>query len=114
MKTAILTTAMIFLMIAANARTFSDTSTGSPEQIFKVWVIQPEANIIKFRLKNPAEEKVVLKIYNDKKVKVFHRVVKNEKEVSISCDMSNCGTGTYTCVVEKNGNEVARKPITMN
>jgi len=116
MKTAILTAAMIILMTVASARTFTDTitSTGSPAQIFKVWVIQPDANIIKFRVKNPAEEKVVLKIFNDKKVKIFHRTVKNSKELSISCDMSNCGTGTYTCVVESNGREMVRKPITLN
>jgi hypothetical protein len=116
MKTAILTAAMMILMTAAQARTIDDTTytTASAGQIFKVWVIQPDANIIKFRVNNPNEEKVVMKIYNDKKVKVFHRTIKNENKQSISCDMSNCGSGTYTCVVERNGREELRKLITLN
>jgi hypothetical protein len=114
MKTAILTAALMILMTVASARTLTDTtSTPAPaEQIFKVWVIQQDANLVKFRVHNPSEEKVVLKIYNDKNVKVFHRTVKSEKDMSIIADMTNCGTGTYTCVVLRNGQEEVRKPIT--
>jgi hypothetical protein len=116
MKTAILTAAMMILMTAANARTLDDTinSIPSAEQIFKVCIVQPGANIINFRVANPAAEKVVLKIYNDEMVKIFHRTIKSNKELSIKCDMSNCGSGTYTCVVERNKKEELRKRITLN
>jgi hypothetical protein len=116
MKTAILTAALMILMTTTYARTNADTikTSSVPGQNFKVWVIQPDENIIKFRVNNPYEEKVVLKIYNDKKEKVFHRTIKNEKAQSISCEMSNCGAGTYTCVVVRNGREEVRKQITLN
>ena len=116
MKTAILTAAMMILMTAAQARIIDDTiSSSTPAgQLFKVWVIQPDVNFIKFRVNNPNEEKVVLKIYNDKKEKIFHRTIKSENKQSISCDMSNCGSGTYTCVVERNGREELRKIVTLN
>ncbi len=114
MKTAILTAALMILMTVASAMTLTDTTStpATAEQIFKVWVIQQDANLIKFRVHNPSEEKVVLKIYNDKNVKVFHRTVKSEKDMSIIADMTNCGAGTYTCVVLRNGQEEVRKPIT--
>jgi hypothetical protein len=116
MKTAILTAAMIILMTAANAGTNSD-SVNTPTaavQIFKACIVHPSANFIDFRVANPASEKVVLKIYNDKKVKIFHRTIRKNVEMSIKCDMSNCGAGTYTCVVERNGQEELRQLITLN
>jgi len=116
MKTAILTAAMIILMTAANAMTNSDNiyGPGSVEQVFKASIVQPAADMINFRVANPDAEKVVLKIYNGKKVKVFHRTTRSSKELSIKCDMSNCDSGTYTCVVERNGKEELRKLITLN
>jgi hypothetical protein len=116
MKTTILTAAMIILMIAANAKPLYDTvyTPVTREQSFNVIIIQPSAEIINFRVSNPDAEKVVLKIYNGKKVKVFHRNVKSYKELSIKCDMSNCEAGTYTAVVERNGQETLRKLITLN
>lgn len=116
MKTAILTTALIVLMSITHAMTITDTinSPVAEEQAFKAWIIQPDAHIIKFRVKNPDEEKVVLKIYNDRNVKVFHRTIKSAKEQSINCEMSNCGPGTFTCVVLRNGHEEYVKTITLN
>jgi hypothetical protein len=115
MKTAILTAALIVLMTVAYAENIDDTTTTSVSagQVFKAWVYQPEENIIKFRVINPDTDKVVLKIYNDDNVKVFHRTVKVEKK-SISCEMSNCASGTYTCVVVRNGHEEVRKLISLN
>ncbi len=116
MKTAILTTALIVLMTVAQAMTITDTvnSPANEEQAFKAWVIKPDAHIIKFRVKNPAEEKVVLKIYNDRDVKIFHRTIRGEKEKNISCEMSNCGPGTFTCVVLRNGHEEYVRTITLD
>jgi hypothetical protein len=116
MKTTILTAALVVLMTAANAKPLYDTvyTPVTREQSFNATIVQPSADIINFRVSNPEKEKVVLKIYNGKKVKVFHRNVKSYKELSIKCDMSNCEAGTYTAVVEKNGQETLRKLITLN
>jgi hypothetical protein len=116
MKTAILTAAMMILMTAAFASQSPDTinSFNSREKDFKAWVNHTSADIIKFRVVNPSEEKVVLKIYSEKNNKIYHRNIKSEKGLEINCDMSDFGKGTYTCVVERNGREVVRKPITLN
>ena len=111
MKTTILTFAMMILMTAAGARTIDDNvNPGSPEkQEFKVSIVQPNAHFINFRVANPTSDKVVMKIYNENKVKVFHRSTKKDASMSIKCDMTNCESGIYTCVVLRNGQEEARK-----
>jgi len=116
MKTVIVTAAMMILMIAATASASADTinSFKSEDQVFKVWVNQPSGDIIKFRVMKPADENVVLKIYSEKNNKIYQRKVKSEKGLEVNCDMSDFGKGTYTCVVERNGKEVVRKPVTLN
>jgi hypothetical protein len=52
-----------------------------------------------------------MKIYNEKKVKVFHKVIKNKLEYSVKCDMTNVDSGIYTCVVLRNGQEETKKQI---
>lgn len=116
MKTTILSAALMILMTVATARESADTinSFKSDEQTFKVWVNHPSGDIIMFRVIKPTEEKVVLKIYGEKNNKIFQRKIKSEKGLEVNCDMSDFGTGTYTCVVERNGREVVRKSITLN
>ena len=113
MKTTILTAAMMILMTAAVARTFDDTiSNPLPvKQEFKADIIQPSAHFINFRVANPSSDKVIMKIYNDKKVKVFHRATRSTKELSIKCDMTKVNPGTYTCVVLRNGQVELSKQI---
>ena len=115
MKTAILTAAMMILMTAAGARTINDTiSNPLPvKQEFKAEIVQPSAHFINFRVANPTSDKVVMKIYNEKNVKVFHRATKNPKEMSIKCDMNYVDSGVYTCVILRNGQEELRKQITI-
>jgi len=115
MKTAILTAAMMILMTAASVCAPSDSvnTYKADEQNFKVWVFQPAGAIIRFRVVKPIEEKVVLKIYGEKNNKLYQRTIKNDKGLEVNCDMSEFGKGTYTCVVERNGREVVRKPITL-
>lgn len=115
MKTTIFTAALMILMTAASFCAPVDTviSNNSMDQNFKVWVNQPSGDIIKFRVIKPAEEKVVLKIYAEKNNKIYQRNIKNDKGLEINCDLSDFGKGTYTCVVERNGKEVVRKPITL-
>jgi hypothetical protein len=115
MKTAILTAAMMILMTTAFSRTIDDNvNPGSPEkQEFKVTIVQPSDHMINFRVANPLSDKVVMKIYNEKRVKVFHRSTKKDKDMSIKCDMTNCDSGLYTCVVLRNGQEELRKQFTI-
>ena len=116
MKTAILTAALVALLTAANANPVYDTVSNPlhKEASFNVAIVQPSADVINFRISNPENEKVVLKIYNGKKIKVFHKNVKSYTELSVKCDLSNCEAGSYTAVVEKNGEETLRKVITLN
>lgn len=112
MKTAILTAAMMILMTAAvSARTIDDNiNPGSPEKIeFKAKVFQPGSSAIGFRIANPSSDKVVLKLYNEKHVKVFHKVVKKNINLSVKCDLANAASGIYTAVVFRNGKEEIRK-----
>lgn len=111
MKTAILTAAMMILMTISYARTNEvNLNPGSPEKVeFKATIAQPNSSMINFRVANPFSDKVVLKIYNEKKVKVFHRSTKSSKDMSLKCDMSQVDSGIYTCVVIRNGQEEVRK-----
>lgn len=116
MKTAILTAAMMILMTAASicAPADSANTVNLQDQYFKVWVNQPSGDIIKFRVIKPAEEKVVIKIYGEKNNKIYQRTIKKDKGLELTCDMSDFASGNYTCVVERNGREVVRKPITLD
>ncbi len=111
MKTAILTFAMMILMTVSYAGTTDDkVNPGTPEKKeFKATIVQPSDHMINFRVTNPSSEKVVMKIYNERKVKVFHRSTKSSKDLSIKCDMTNVDSGIYTCVVLRNGQEEVRK-----
>jgi hypothetical protein len=114
MKTAILTAAMMILMtLTLSARTTDDNvNPGSPDKVeFKATIAQPNNHMINFRVANPSSDKVVLKIYNEDKVKVFHKVTKNRKEYSVKCDMTNVESGVYTAVVLRNGQEETRKQL---
>jgi len=113
MKTAILTAAMMILMTTAFSRTTTDrVNPGTPEKVeFKASIVQPTSSVINFRVANPASDKIVMKIYNEKKVKVFHRATKSVKDYSVKCDMSQVNSGIYTCVVLRNGKEEVRKQI---
>ena len=117
MKTTILTAALFIVITAASAMTVNDTislTTPVAVQEFKANIIQPSMHILNFRIANPAADKVVMKIYNEKKVKVFHRSTKKIKELSIRCNMQNCSPGLYTCVIERNGKEELRKKFSVN
>jgi hypothetical protein len=113
MKTAILTAAMMILMTVTYARTNDvNVNPGTPEKVeFKASIVQPTNQTINFRISNPEADKVVMKIYSEKKVKVFHRTTKSAKEYSIKCDMSQIESGIYTCVVVRNGQEELRKQV---
>lgn len=117
MKTTILTAALILLVTLTHARTINDTVSNPlpvTEQ-FKAYIFQTENDIIKFRINNPSLDKVVLKIYDEEHVKIFHRSTKKNKEFGIGCDMTYCESGIYTFVVERNGEkEVTKQFVIVN
>jgi hypothetical protein len=115
MKTMILTAAMMILMIAnpswANADT---TSTGNPgAAAFDATVKVKLSEIIEFSVNNPSNEKVTLTIIGERNNKLFERKVNGEETLRIDCNMKDFGKGTYTCLVEKNGEAVVRKDVTI-
>jgi len=115
MKTTIATAALMILMIAATANAGPDTTwTKVPSELaFDATVNLQVNDIIEFRVEKPVGEKVVLKIYSERNNKIYQRTLRKEKGIELNCDMSNMDKGTYTCVVERNGEEVVRKAITL-
>jgi hypothetical protein len=116
MKTVILTAAMMVLMAAATMNAAPDsTTTAMPrEQAFKATVSLHAGDVIQFRVAKPAGEKVTLIIYGERNNKVYQRNLRKEKVITLDCEMTYMNKGTYTCVVERDGKEVVRKPITLN
>ncbi len=113
MKTTIFTAALVILMTLTMTSAFAKDTSESyiPNPTFKVNIFQPGTDMISFRVANPEADKVVLKIYNEDHVKVFHRVIKRKVDMSLKCDMSNCKSGIYTCVVIRNGKEESSKKL---
>jgi hypothetical protein len=112
MKTTILTAALFIVITIVSGMSIPDSVNVSPltiEQQFRATIVQPGTHMINFRVSNPESDKVVMKIYNEKKVKVFHRATKKNVDLSIKCDMTNCDSGIYTCVIIRNGQEELRK-----
>ncbi len=112
MKTTILTAALFLVMTAASAMSIPDSanvSLLSIEQQFRALIVQQDSHMINFRVSNPESDKVVMKIYNEGNEKVFHRVIKKNVVMVIKCDMKNCDSGIYTCVIERNGMLELRK-----
>jgi hypothetical protein len=115
MKTMILTAAMMILMIAnpswANADT---TSTGNPgSAAFDATVKVKLSEVIEFTVNNPSSEKVTLTIIGEGNNKLFERKVSGDKALRIDCNMKDFGKGTYTCLVEKNGEAVVYQSVTI-
>lgn len=115
MKTTIATAALMILMTAATVNAAPDTTwTRVPSDLaFDATVNLQVNDIIEFRVDKPAGDKVVLKIYSERNNKVYQRTLRKEKGIELNCDMSQMGKGTYICVIERNGEEVVRKAITV-
>jgi hypothetical protein len=115
MKTTILTAALMIVMTVANARTIAETNliSGSPEKTFQASVTKASPDMIRFNVQNPAQEKIVLKVYNDDNVKVYQKTVRKEKGINIGCDMSKAEKGTYTFIIKRNGKEEIKRSITL-
>lgn len=115
MKTTIATAALMILMTAASVYAGPDSTWNKvpSELAFKATVNLQVNDIIEFRVEKPAGEKVVLKIYRHNNNKIYQKTLRKQKGIELNCDMSQMGKGTYTCVIERNGEEVVRKAITL-
>jgi methionine-rich copper-binding protein CopC len=114
MKTMILTLMMSLVMIAPAAFSKAD-STNVPEnntlEKFQAAVNLNHNDIVQVRLYNPEKEKVMLKVYSEKNVKLLQRNLKKTKSLNLNCDMSLLEAGNYRFVIEKEGEEVLSKEL---
>lgn len=115
MKTTIAIAALMVLMTAARINAMPDSTRTkiSNEVAFQAAVNARAGNVIEFRVAKPTGEKVVLMIYAKDNNKVYQRTLHTDKPVELNCDMKDFGKGTYTCVIERNGQEVVRKAVTL-
>jgi|GEM_PF-3555068 len=115
MKTMILTAAMMLLLTTASVWASEDSSAtysqvaGNQLAFIK---LQP-SNIIEFRVLSADHEKVTLMIYGEKNNKIFSRTLRIDDATRFGCDMKDFSRGSYECVIKKNGNEIARRTVTL-
>lgn len=69
-------------------------------------------NIVEFRMLKTNDEKITLKVYSDRGVKIYHRNFKKASGLELDCDLSALRDGKYTFVIEKNNREILRKVFT--
>ncbi|MFO7613707.1 MAG: hypothetical protein R6W71_03610 [Bacteroidales bacterium] len=115
MKTMIVTTALMLLMTTAGVWASENTSLNAlpvlEEQLALIKV--HNSSIIEFRVVNPDHERFTFVIYGEKNNKIFSRTFRNDDGIRIGCDMKDFSRGSYECVIEQNGTEIARKTVTL-
>jgi hypothetical protein len=115
MKTRIITTTILVLALSltvlADGKKESAPVTTSNVTVkdCQFCINEYRNNIIEFRMVKENDEKITLKIYNDKGVKLFHRNFRKANGFELDCDLSNLRNGNYTFVVEKDNQEILRK-----
>jgi hypothetical protein len=117
MKTRILTIAMVALMmgIAINLRAEEgDTNSRTAPVVAKTFNASinlfPD-DVVKFHVVNPGQEKVKLRITDERGTTLYTYILKKEKAVSIGFDVSKLEAGKYNYTIVKNKKEVLRKTI---
>jgi hypothetical protein len=115
MKTRIITTAVLVLALSINVladgkkeSALVSTASISVEDC-QFCINEYRNNIVEFRMLKENDEKVTLKVYSDKGVKIFHRNFRKATGLELDCDLSNLRDGEYTFVIEKEGKEIAKK-----
>jgi hypothetical protein len=115
MKTRIITTAVLVLALTINVlgdgqkeAALVSTSNVTVEDC-QFCINEYRNNIVEFRMLKENDEKITLKVYSDKGVKIFHRNFRKATSLELDCDLSNLRNGEYTFVVEKEGKEIVKK-----
>lgn len=80
---------------------------------FSARITEIVGDTLHFIILNPDREKVVLKVYSDRNVKVMQTSLGRKEAVHVSYLMENMREASYTAIVESNGREVARKVVTL-
>jgi hypothetical protein len=116
MKATVLTTVIVLIFALQNTMAAADSTKMEPQanDYFAACVNLYPDDIIEFRVVKEAEDQIILKIYKDGKIKMYHKNKKKVNSLEVDCDASNLDPGTYVCTVEKNGKEVLRKSIVLN
>ena len=111
----IVTAAMMLLMTTASVWASEDSNaTYRPvvENQLALIKLQP-SQIIEFRLVNADQGKVTFTIYADRNNKIYQRTLRNDHGIRFGCDMKDFGPGSYECVIEQNGTEIAHRTVTL-
>jgi len=118
MKTRIITIAVLILALSVSvladgkkeAALVSTTNVSVKECQF--CINEYRDNIIEFRMVKANNEKITLKVYSDKGVKIYHRNFKKVNGLELDCDLSALRDGNYTFVIEKDKKEILKKVFT--
>ena len=116
MKATLATLALVTLMITSTAAWAGADSTKSkvPEaSAFTARISEVVGDTLHFIILNPAKDKVVVKVYSDRNVKVMQTSIGRKEAVHVSYLMENMRRTSYTAIVERNDKEVARKVVTL-
>ena len=115
MKTRIITTVILVLALSINVMAdgkkeamLVSTANVTIEDC-QFCINEYRNNIVEFRMPKENDEKVTLKVYSDKGVKIYHRNFRKATGLELDCDLSDLRDGQYTFVVEKDGKEIMKK-----
>ena len=117
MKTKILTITLITLMMgialsskAGNTDTIKGTNPANNTE-FQACINLCSNNIVKFHVVKPDQEKVRLRIYDDRGILLYSYLIRKHNTARIGFDISTLEPGKYDYVIERNKEEILRKTI---
>ena len=116
MKATLATLALVTLMITSTAAWAGVDSTSSklpPATSFSARISEVVGDTLHFIILNPAKDKVIVKVYSDRNVKVMQTSIGRKEAVHVTYLMENMRKAKYTAIVERNDQEVARKVVTL-
>ena len=94
MKTRIITTVVLILALSINVladgkKEAVPVSTTTVEvKDCQFCINEYHNNIVEFRMLKTSDEKITLKVYSDKGVKIYHRNFKKNNALELDCDLS--------------------------
>ena len=110
MKTTMIFAAAIAVILSSGVYA-SVMSSPEPDTSFKALINKYPKNVVELRMQKAPGDEVKLTVYDEKGLKLYNRRVKKHNVVELDMDLSNLENGTYTFVVEKNGEVVLEKEI---
>jgi len=116
MKAILATLVLAGLMITSTSWAAKDsTSTRLPNAAhFTAKISKIHGDTLTFTVLNPGKDKVVLKVYSDRDVKVMQYNIGRKEAVRLSYLMENMRPCTYTAVIERNDKEVLSEEVALD